>query len=76
MQGLAGRLFAAQRMAGEINTETAKRVEASVRTFSDAGSIPAASTIRLASTALARATRSLMAGHFNRGEERVGWWPE
>jgi hypothetical protein len=31
-------------MAGEIKNESAKREEASVRTFSDAGSIPAAST--------------------------------
>jgi len=38
--------LAVQRFHGEINNESAKRVEVAVRTFSDAGSIPAASTIR------------------------------
>ena len=45
MLGLVLLPFAAQREEGEIKDETAKRVEASVRTFSDAGSIPAASTM-------------------------------
>ncbi len=46
MRGLAGLPFAAQREVGEIRNESDKRVEALGRTFSDAGSIPAASTMK------------------------------
>ena len=44
MYRLATSSLAVQRACGEKNNESAKRVEAVVRTFSDAGSIPAAST--------------------------------